>query len=336
MAQLVVSSSPFNYTYTYDVFLSFRGEDTHFDFTSNLYGALSQRGIFTFFDDDALPKGKHITPSLRKATQESRMSIIIFSQNYASSTFCLDELIQILECYTEQKMCILPIHHTCDIKQGVTKKHLQCTKWKIRRSYDKLQKWRLALRQAADFSGWHFKQEYEHVIIREITENISSELNRPLLKIADYPVGLEAQMRKVLSLMDAEFDNKVKMLGIHGISGLEKSTLARGALYNLIAHQFEGSCFLGDVREKSTRHGLLQIQETMLSKLGREISSWEMEKLQATAGGLEWFGPGSIIIITTRDEKFSVEKQYMVDAFNAAEALKLFQWNALRNKVDSS
>nr|KYP49933.1 TMV resistance protein N [Cajanus cajan] len=107
MAEHASASSTSMSRYTYDVFLSFRGEDTRYGFTGNLYSALSRRGIFTFFDDDALRKGEEINPSLRKAIQESRISIIVFSKNYASSTFCLDELVHILECYTKW---IWPLH----------------------------------------------------------------------------------------------------------------------------------------------------------------------------------------------------------------------------------
>lgn len=67
---------------------------------------------------------------------------------------------------------------------------------------------------------------YEHVLIKKITDEVSGKLNRPLLKIADYPVRLEGRIRNVLSLIGPDFDNKVNMLGIHGIDGIEKSTLA--------------------------------------------------------------------------------------------------------------
>lgn len=69
--------------------------------------------------------------------------------------------------------------------------------------------------------------EYEHVFIKRIVDEVSRKLNRP--------VGLEAHMRNVQSLLDAEFDNKVNMIGIHGIGG--KLTVAL-AIYNLIANQF--------------------------------------------------------------------------------------------------
>ncbi|KAH1152335.1 hypothetical protein AAZX31_16G191700 [Glycine max] len=50
-----------------DVFLSFRGEDTRNGFTGNLYKALCDKGIHTFFDEDKLHSGEEIKPTLLKA-----------------------------------------------------------------------------------------------------------------------------------------------------------------------------------------------------------------------------------------------------------------------------
>ncbi|XP_024199718.1 disease resistance protein RUN1-like [Rosa chinensis] len=83
--------------YTYEVFLSFRGGDTRFNFTDHLHTALCQKGIETF-RDDKLSRGDDIPQELLKAIVESKVSIIVFSQNYASSRWCLDELVKILEC----------------------------------------------------------------------------------------------------------------------------------------------------------------------------------------------------------------------------------------------
>ena len=81
----------------YDVFLSFRGEDTRNGFTGHLYRALCEKGIKTFIDND-LQRGEEISGELLKAIRSSRISIIIFSQNYAFSAWCLDELVEILNC----------------------------------------------------------------------------------------------------------------------------------------------------------------------------------------------------------------------------------------------
>ncbi|XP_061342973.1 TMV resistance protein N-like [Gastrolobium bilobum] len=324
-------SSPFAYTYTYeyDVFLSFRGEDTRTDFTGNLYSALSQRGVLTFIDDDGLQKGEEITPSLFHAIQKSRMAIIVFSKNYASSSFCLNELVQILECYTKQKMWIWPVFYDVDPSEvrhqtgSYGEAFAKHERGRFKDDKVKLQKWRLALNQAAVLFGSHFKHggEYEHEFIRKIIEVISRKLNRPLLYIANYPVGLEARVEDVHSLIGSKFNDKVNMLGIHGIGGIGKSTIAR-AVYNLLAYQFEGSCFLANVREQSTRHGLEQIQEKILSELVGERNL-------------------SIIIITTRDKHLldfhGVKKIYEVNNFSDNEAFELFRWNALKNnEVDPS
>ncbi|KAI5314401.1 hypothetical protein L3X38_043577 [Prunus dulcis] len=90
-------SSSFTNSWTHDVFLSFRGEDTRYNFTDHLHKNLVQRGIRTFIDDE-LPRGEEISQALLDAIEGSRCSIIVFSENYASSKWCLDELVHIIQC----------------------------------------------------------------------------------------------------------------------------------------------------------------------------------------------------------------------------------------------
>ncbi|KAL7185350.1 hypothetical protein ACSBR2_027316 [Camellia fascicularis] len=94
--------------YTYDVFLSFRGEDTRYNFVSHLHNALVQKGINTFIDDEKLERGKMISPELRRAIRESRFLIVVLSKNYASSRWCVDELVEALEC---SNTTVIPIFY---------------------------------------------------------------------------------------------------------------------------------------------------------------------------------------------------------------------------------
>ncbi|KAK8714401.1 hypothetical protein V6N13_149593 [Hibiscus sabdariffa] len=85
---------------TYHVFLSFRGEDTRKNFTDHLYTALVRASIHTFSDDEEIEKGKNIEDEIKKGIlHKSRVSVIVFSENYASSKWCLDELVKIVEEY---------------------------------------------------------------------------------------------------------------------------------------------------------------------------------------------------------------------------------------------
>ncbi|KAL4382262.1 hypothetical protein AHAS_Ahas04G0215900 [Arachis hypogaea] len=85
-------------SWTYHVFLSFRGEDTRTGFTGHLYAALNRKGITTYKDDQNLRKGDVISKELLKAIEESMFAVIVFSPDYASSSWCLDELQKIIEC----------------------------------------------------------------------------------------------------------------------------------------------------------------------------------------------------------------------------------------------
>ena len=90
----------------FDVFLSFRGEDTRRGFVSHLHKALTQQGIQTFIDDNLL-RGENISEELFKVIENSSASIIVFSKNYASSSWCLNELAKIIECTKK----VLPIFY---------------------------------------------------------------------------------------------------------------------------------------------------------------------------------------------------------------------------------
>ena len=148
----------------FDVFLSFRGEDTRRGFVSHLHTALTQRGIQTFIDDN-LTRGENISEELLKAIENSSASIIVFSKNYASSSWCLDELAKIIECTKK----VLPVFYQVDPSEvrkqiGDFGKALTKLEKKIK-DKTKVQRWRDALSKAANISGWDDKNRYLYNIM---------------------------------------------------------------------------------------------------------------------------------------------------------------------------
>jgi AAA+ ATPase superfamily predicted ATPase len=124
--------------------------------------------------------------------------------------------------------------------------------------------------------------------------------------------------------------NDVRMIGIYGLPGVGKTTIAK-VVFNMIAYRFEGSSFIENVRENSrTNDGVLQLQETLYSEILRDknlkvgsvskrtnlirerlqhkkilLILDDVQKLgqvQNLLGKCDWFASGSRIIITTRDK----------------------------------
>ncbi|KAL2323720.1 hypothetical protein Fmac_028099 [Flemingia macrophylla] len=268
-----------SYAFTYDVFLSFKGEDTRHSFTGNLYKHLHDRGIHTFIDDVELQRGEEIKPSLLKAIEESRIAIPVLSNNYASSAFCLDELTTILHCAERKGGLVLPVfykvspsevrHQSGSYGEALARheERFKAEKEKFNHNMERLEKWKMALHRVANCCGYHLRgDEYEHEFIGNIVELVSSKIDRAPLPVADYPVGLESRVLEIRKLLDVGSHDGVHMIGIHGIGGVGKSTLAR-AVYNLIADDFDGSCFLENVREKSRKHGLQHLQSILLLEI---------------------------------------------------------------------
>jgi hypothetical protein len=158
------SSSSSGHRWNYDVFLSFRGEDTRKNFTDHLYTALIQAGIHTFRDDNELPRGEEISPQLLKAIEGSRISIVVFSKHYASSRWCLDELVKILECRQNIDQVVLPIFYDTepsDVRKqtGSYAKAFDEHEERFKEEMEKVNKWRGALAEAGNLSGWGLHNE---------------------------------------------------------------------------------------------------------------------------------------------------------------------------------
>ncbi|CAL5399030.1 unnamed protein product [Camellia sinensis] len=157
---------------SYHVFLSFRGEDTRKTFTDHLYTALKHAGFCTFRDDDEIERGENIKFELQKAIQESRISIVVFSKDYASSCWCLDELVMILKRMKTTGHVVLPIFYHVNPshvrkQMGSFKKSFMRHEQKFHseageRKDDwkgKMQEWRAALREAADLAGMNLQNQ---------------------------------------------------------------------------------------------------------------------------------------------------------------------------------
>ncbi|XP_040996229.1 disease resistance protein Roq1-like [Juglans microcarpa x Juglans regia] len=367
---LASSDSPFLLSqWSYDVFLSFRGKDIRNNFIVHLYKDLRQNGINTYMDNEELRRGEEISPALLKAIEESKISIIVFSENYASSTWCLDELMKILECKESKQQKVLPVFYKVEpstVRHQKNSFEEALSKHEDKFKHDaKVQRWKTALNQAACLSGLHLKiNENESKFIEEIVQEVSKiVLNRIYLHVAEYPVGINSRVEDINMLLCIK-ENDIRMMGIFGVGGIGKTTIAK-EIYNRITNQFEGSCFLANVRESSKQDqgGLVKLQQTILSDILKDsslkVSNVDrginlimerlcrkrillvlddvdcLDQLKKLCGRCDWFGSGSRIIITTRDEglltKHHVHFKYRMKEMDHDEALQLFSQHAFKS-----
>lgn len=162
-----------NELWKYDVYLSFRRADTGNNFTDHLRSNLHQRGFRVFRYDDEFPRRRedyYLPPWLSKGIEESRIFLIVFSENYASSAWCLDELVKILESRDSRagQQIVVPIFYKVrpsDIRhQKGSYAHVFAYHEEVYKdtNLEKVSRWREALREAANVSGWLLDNRYAY------------------------------------------------------------------------------------------------------------------------------------------------------------------------------
>ncbi|CAN6811622.1 unnamed protein product, partial [Brassica oleracea] len=302
----MASSSSVSCGSLYDVFLSFRGEDVRKGFLSHVVKEFKSKGISPFIDNE-MERGKSVGPTLVGAIRQSRVAIVLLSRNYASSSWCLDELVEIMKCREDDQKRVITVFYEVDpsdVRKQIGDFGKVFDETCLGKTEEVIHEWRQALKEVAGIAGYASSNwESEADLINELATNIMGVLQT----------------------------KEVKVIGIWGTAGIGKTTAAR-VLYNQISPGFSFSTFLENIKgcfERScgNDHQLkLRFQGKLLSQIFNqkdivvghlgwapqklsdkkvlvvldEVDSWwQLEEMAKRA----WFGPGSMIIITTEDRK---------------------------------
>ncbi|ESQ49667.1 hypothetical protein EUTSA_v10022404mg, partial [Eutrema salsugineum] len=358
--------------FKHHVFPSFHGEDVRRGLLSYLLKEFREKVIDVFIDND-IERSKPIGPELKEAIKGSMIAIVLISRNYASSTWCLDELVEIMKCREEFAQTVMVVFHEVepsDVKKQNGYFGSVFAKTCEGKKPEAVERWKQALQEVAKIAGYHsLKFDSDSDMIETIATDVSDKLNdSTAANDSDSLVGIGTHTMKMNSLLSLKLD-EVRMVGIWGPAGIGKTTIAR-ALYRKLSSNFTHTAFIESIKGKFEQNYrdehafMLHLQEQLLSKtlnqkdlrighLGVAKARLknkkvlvvlddvdDLKQLEAMTDKACWFGPGSRIIITTKDNKIlkahEINHIYQVGFPSTSEALEILCLSAFRHKSPPS
>ncbi|ESQ39636.1 hypothetical protein EUTSA_v10001191mg, partial [Eutrema salsugineum] len=313
-------------------------------------------------DSSVSPFISHLIPAIRRKVTSSfygfTLLLVIFSRDYAYSVSCLEKLVKALESSRsdENSYVVVPVFYGVSrlaVKQQLATFSDAFTEH--RRSYpaDQVTKWRRALKEAAEFLGHEYNDE-------------SSEESEFLEKIVEYvfeilyptkEIGIYSRQMEIEDLLCKQAWG-LRTLGIFGEPHIGKTVLAR-AVFGRMFGGYDATIFVKDFHTEFTEMRLEPLPSDFLC--GTPMEKFDLndsdsvpchrqkrvlvvlddvriaQDAKSFLGAVDQFGPGSLIIITSRDktvlEECQMNEIYELKGLNDEDALKLFTRCAFGNGV---
>ncbi|KAI3827399.1 hypothetical protein L1987_01472 [Smallanthus sonchifolius] len=108
--------------------------------------------LWTAVHNDAIDRGQELAPEIRKAINESSASIVVLSENYTNSRWCLNELYWILEQRRKCGNFVLPVFYhvdPSDVRNQTRSFAIEGSKGRV----DDVRRWKEALTKVANLTG---------------------------------------------------------------------------------------------------------------------------------------------------------------------------------------
>ncbi|KFK34400.1 hypothetical protein AALP_AA5G140200 [Arabis alpina] len=320
-----------------DVYISFdRWEDTvRYSFISHLSAAFHRKGISSYVGSDTETNG--ISKQSKSAIENSRASVVVFSEKYSSSKPCLEDLVKVYERRRNDGLAVVPVFYPVT-KSFVKKQILNLDQSESRSSL-------LATTDLPGHELYHKQSDSE--LVEEIVADVREKLN-----ITQH-IGIYSKLLSIENLLSKQ-PWGVPRIGLWGMVGIGKTTLAK-AIFDQMSGAYEASCFIQDFHMSFCDKGLYGLLKEHFGKVLREELGVKVlitrpvllrnvlrrkrlllvlddvrKPLDAELflGGFDWFSPGSLIVLTSRDKQVfplcRVDQIYEVPGLNGEEAMQLF------------